>query len=70
MKLAESQKNMNIRIPTLLLNRIRVVALQKDVFSKDLVIQYLREGIEKEEKTVLESYYKGIRNAERAKPQV
>jgi hypothetical protein len=69
MNLADSQKNMNIRIPTLLLNRIRVVALQKHVYAKDLVIQYLKEGIDKEEKTVLETYYKGIRNAERAKPQ-
>jgi len=55
MNLADSQKNMNIRIPTLLLNRIRVVALQKHVYAKDLVIQYLKEGIDKEEKTVLEA---------------
>lgn len=70
MKLDESQKNMNIRIPTLLLNRMRVIALQKNVFTKDLAIQYLKEGIDKEEGTVVKTFYKGIRNAERAKPQV
>jgi hypothetical protein len=48
MKQYEPYKNINIKVPTELINKIKIIAIQKDVYAKDLILDILSKGIEKE----------------------
>jgi hypothetical protein len=48
--ITETRKNINISISSNLLNQIRIIALIKDVYAKDYIIQLLERGVEQEGK--------------------
>jgi hypothetical protein len=48
MKQYEPYKNINIKVPTELINKIKIIAIQKDVYAKDLILDILYKVIEKE----------------------
>ena len=48
MKHEESYKNVNIRVPSDLVSEIKILAIQKDVYAKDLILEILEKGVKKE----------------------
>ena len=48
MKHEESYKNVNIRVPSDLVSEIKILAIQKDVYAKDLILARLEKGVQKE----------------------
>jgi len=50
-KAAFDFKNINIKVPSSLLSQIKIIAIQKNCFTKDLIIDYLKRGIKNESKS-------------------
>jgi len=40
-----SFRNINIKVPTELLNKIKIVAIQRNQFAKDVIIECLKKGV-------------------------
>jgi len=43
-----SFKNINIKIPSSLLAQLKIIAIKKNCFTKDLIISYLKNGVNNE----------------------
>ena len=42
---SSSFRNINIKVPTELLNKIKIVAIQRNQFAKDIIIECLKKGV-------------------------
>ncbi|MFZ5948785.1 MAG: hypothetical protein ACOYU5_12590 [Stygiobacter sp.] len=45
-----SHKNINIQIPTSILNKIKILAIQQDLYLKDYIINLLQKEIDNAER--------------------
>lgn len=52
MKHYEPYKNVNIKVPSELISEIKILAIQKDIYAKDLILLYLEEGVKNEKITI------------------
>lgn len=52
MKREEAYKNLNIRIPSDLVSEIKILAIQKDIYAKDLILEILEKGVQNEKLTL------------------
>ena len=45
MEKSSSFRNINIKVPTELLNKIKIIAIQRNLFAKDVIIECLKKGV-------------------------
>lgn len=60
MKHCEPYKNVNIKLPSDLVSQIKIIAIQKDVFAKDLILDYLKKAVQSEKLSLVKN--NGSRN--------